>query len=92
MARRIREEATDDWDDKVAVDRFTGKGGTFVRGYGTIVGPGRVSVGDTVYEGSRGIVISTGTAASIPPIDGPRRHAVLDQPGGDRVRRRCRDR
>jgi pyruvate/2-oxoglutarate dehydrogenase complex dihydrolipoamide dehydrogenase (E3) component len=70
VARRIREEATDNWDDKVAVDRFTGKGGTFVRGYGTIVGPGRVSVDDTVYEASRGIVIATGTAASIPPIDG----------------------
>ena len=27
VARRIREEATDTWDDKVAVDRFVGKGG-----------------------------------------------------------------
>lgn len=70
VAKRIREEATDDWDDKVAVDRFVGKGGTFVRGYGTIVGPGRVAVDETVYEASRGIVIATGTAASIPPIDG----------------------
>src|SRR5581483_9481211 len=26
VAKRIREEATDDWDDKVAVDRFVGKG------------------------------------------------------------------
>jgi pyruvate/2-oxoglutarate dehydrogenase complex dihydrolipoamide dehydrogenase (E3) component len=25
VARRIREEATDSWDDKVAVDRFEGK-------------------------------------------------------------------
>jgi len=24
VARRIRDEATDDWDDKAAVDRFTG--------------------------------------------------------------------
>jgi pyruvate/2-oxoglutarate dehydrogenase complex dihydrolipoamide dehydrogenase (E3) component len=70
VAKRIREEATDDWDDKVAVDRFVGKGGTFVRGYGTIVGPGRVAVDETVYEASRGLVIATGTAASIPPIEG----------------------
>src|SRR3984957_14855867 len=28
--RRIR-EATDSWDDKVAVDRFEGKGGHFIR-------------------------------------------------------------
>src|SRR6266516_1790001 len=32
VARRIRDEATDDWDDRVAVVRFTGKGGHFFRG------------------------------------------------------------
>jgi len=32
VAQRVREEATDNWDDKVAVDRFTGKGGTLFRG------------------------------------------------------------
>ena len=31
VARRIRDEATDSWDDKVAVDRFVGKGGQFIR-------------------------------------------------------------
>src|SRR6202451_3324652 len=31
VARRIRDEATDDWDDTVAVERFEGKGGRFVR-------------------------------------------------------------
>ena len=40
VAHRIREEATDNWDDKVAVDRFTGKGGTLLRGYGRITAPG----------------------------------------------------
>ncbi|MEJ3743002.1 NAD(P)/FAD-dependent oxidoreductase [Actinomycetes bacterium KLBMP 9797] len=70
VARRIREEATDDWDDKVAVDRFTGKGGRFVRGYGALVGPGQVRVGDDVFEARRGVVIGTGTSAVIPPIDG----------------------
>src|SRR6187397_1325617 len=34
VARRIRDEATDTWDDTVAVDRFVGKGGRFVRGEG----------------------------------------------------------
>ena len=42
VARRIREEATDNWDDKVAVERFEGKGGRFVRATGRIVAPGRV--------------------------------------------------
>ncbi len=70
VAKRIREEATDDWDDKVAVDRFVGKGGRFVRGHGTITGPGRVAVGDREFTARRGIVIGTGTSPAIPPIDG----------------------
>lgn len=70
VAKRIREAATDDWNDKVAVDRFVGKGGHFVRGTARAVGPGRVQVGDDVYEATRGVVIATGTAAVVPPIDG----------------------
>ena len=70
VARRIREEATDTWDDKVAVDRFTGKGGHFVRGTATITGPGRVRVDDREFTATRGLVIATGTAAVIPPVDG----------------------
>ncbi len=34
VAERIRKEATDNWDDKAAVERFTGKGGRFIRGRG----------------------------------------------------------
>ncbi len=37
--RRIREEATDSWDDTVAVRRFEDKGGRFVRGWGRLEGP-----------------------------------------------------
>jgi pyruvate/2-oxoglutarate dehydrogenase complex dihydrolipoamide dehydrogenase (E3) component len=70
VARRIRDEATDSWDDKVAVDRFTGKGGTFVRGRAVVAGPGRVRVDDQEYVATRGLVIATGTVAVIPPVDG----------------------
>ena len=70
VAARIRAEATDDWNDQVAVDRFEGKGGRFVRGEGRIVGPGRVQVGDRILEATRGIVVATGTRAAIPPIPG----------------------
>jgi pyruvate/2-oxoglutarate dehydrogenase complex dihydrolipoamide dehydrogenase (E3) component len=70
VAARIRDEATDDWDDTVAVDRFVGKGGHFFRGRGRLAGPGRVVVGDTDLVAARGIVINTGTRASIPPIPG----------------------
>jgi pyruvate/2-oxoglutarate dehydrogenase complex dihydrolipoamide dehydrogenase (E3) component len=70
VARRVRDEATDDWNDKVAVDRLTGKGGKFVRGRATVTGPGRVRVGNEEYAASRGLVIATGTVAVVPPIDG----------------------
>jgi pyruvate/2-oxoglutarate dehydrogenase complex dihydrolipoamide dehydrogenase (E3) component len=70
VARRIREEATDNWDDKVAVDRFTGKGGTLFRGHGTITGPGEVTVGGDVLRARRAIIINTGTHPYVPPIEG----------------------
>jgi pyruvate/2-oxoglutarate dehydrogenase complex dihydrolipoamide dehydrogenase (E3) component len=83
VAQRIRDEATDDWDDRVAVERFEGKGGRFLRGEGRIVAPGpsgggsgkhaRVAVGDRVIEVRRGIVVATGRHATIPPIPGLRR-------------------
>jgi pyruvate/2-oxoglutarate dehydrogenase complex dihydrolipoamide dehydrogenase (E3) component len=70
VADRIRDEATDDWDDTVAVDRFVGKGGTFVRGRGALDGDGRVRVGDDVYVARRGVVIATGTSPALPPVPG----------------------
>jgi pyruvate/2-oxoglutarate dehydrogenase complex dihydrolipoamide dehydrogenase (E3) component len=74
VARRIRDEATDSWDDKVAVDRFTGKGGRFVRGRGRISGRGEVTVdtadGARVLRARRGILVNTGTEPAIPPIPG----------------------
>ena len=70
IAARIREQATDNWDDTVAVDRFVGKGGIFVRGYAEITGPGEVVVNGTTYTATRGIVVATGTRAAVPPIPG----------------------
>ena len=69
VALRIR-EATHSWNDEAAADRFTSMGGTLYRGHGTITGPASVSVGDSVLTARRGIVIGTGTAPSIPPVDG----------------------
>jgi pyruvate/2-oxoglutarate dehydrogenase complex dihydrolipoamide dehydrogenase (E3) component len=70
VARRIRDEATDGWDDTVAADRFTGKGGRLFRGRGKIIAPGRVAVGDEVLRARRGIVINTGTVPAIPELPG----------------------
>ena len=39
VAQRTRDEATDDWDDQVAVDRFTAKGGHFLRSRARLAGP-----------------------------------------------------
>jgi len=72
VARRIRKEATDNWDDRVAVERFEKKGGRFVRGTGRLAGPGKVSVNGIVYEATRAIVIATGTSPAVPPIPGLR--------------------
>jgi pyruvate/2-oxoglutarate dehydrogenase complex dihydrolipoamide dehydrogenase (E3) component len=70
VARRIRDEATDDWDDAVAVQRFEAKGGRFVRGWGRLEGPGRVAVDDRVFEAARAVVINVGTRPWAPPVPG----------------------
>jgi pyruvate/2-oxoglutarate dehydrogenase complex dihydrolipoamide dehydrogenase (E3) component len=74
VATRIREEATDSWNDKIAIDRFTGKGGHFVRGRGRITSRGEVTVdtadGPRVFRPRRGILLNTGTQPAIPPIQG----------------------
>ncbi len=70
VASRIREEASGDWDDSIAVARFEGSGGRFVRGHGRLTGPRTVTVGDQSFTATRGIVIATGSKPIIPPIAG----------------------
>jgi pyruvate/2-oxoglutarate dehydrogenase complex dihydrolipoamide dehydrogenase (E3) component len=70
VARRIRDEATDDWDDAVAVKRFKDKGGRFVRGRGRIVGPRTVEVDGRCFEAGRALVVATGTEPVVPPVEG----------------------
>jgi pyruvate/2-oxoglutarate dehydrogenase complex dihydrolipoamide dehydrogenase (E3) component len=70
VADRIRDEATDDWDDSVAVERLEKAGVTFVRGHGRLAGPRTVRVDDQTFTASKGVVLNTGTEPGIPPIDG----------------------
>jgi len=71
VAQRIRQEATDTWDDTVAVDRFVGKSGRFVRGKARIIDARTVEVpGTGTIAATRALVIGTGTVPSIPPIPG----------------------
>ncbi|MEU6267087.1 NAD(P)/FAD-dependent oxidoreductase [Saccharopolyspora shandongensis] len=70
VANRIRDEATTDWNDEIAVRRFEDTGGRLVRGVGRISAPGEVTVGDQVFRARRGIVLNPGTDPLVPPIDG----------------------
>lgn len=74
VAERIRDEATDDWNDQVAVDRLLGLGGHFIRGAGKFVGRDdagrpRVAVNGRIFSADR-VVVATGTAPALPPIPG----------------------
>jgi pyruvate/2-oxoglutarate dehydrogenase complex dihydrolipoamide dehydrogenase (E3) component len=67
---RIRDEATTDWDDAVAVKRLEDAGVRFVRGPARLVGERRVEVDGTTYSARTGVVLNTGTEPAVPPVDG----------------------
>ena len=69
VAGRVR-DATDNWDDAVAVHRFGGKGGRLRRGAGHLDGPGRVVVEDLTFVARRAVVLATGSRPTIPPVPG----------------------
>ncbi|HET6666546.1 MAG TPA: NAD(P)/FAD-dependent oxidoreductase [Intrasporangium sp.] len=70
VAKRVREEATHDWDDRVAVERLEKAGARFVRARGRLAGEGRVEADGTTYVARLGVVVNTGTSPAVPPIDG----------------------
>ena len=75
---RIRDEATDDWNDEAAVKRLEDAGVTFARGPARLTGPRTVEVDPptgsgqrgTTFTARRGVVLNPGTEPSAPPIDG----------------------
>lgn len=71
VAGRIREEATDDWNDQVAADRLTDKGMRLIRGRARILSTNQVEVpGTGTLTAGRALVVTTGTTSAIPPIPG----------------------
>jgi pyruvate/2-oxoglutarate dehydrogenase complex dihydrolipoamide dehydrogenase (E3) component len=70
VARRIRDEATDDWDDTVAVERLEKAGVTFVRGHARLAGERTVEVDGRTFRAGRGVVLNPGTAPAVPPVEG----------------------
>jgi dihydrolipoamide dehydrogenase len=76
-----RDSFTSHWDDAGQVQWLDGVGVTLARGHGRLVGPKRVDVegsdGDGEGDGTlrsltavHAVVISTGSVASLPPVDG----------------------
>lgn len=75
VARRIREEATDDWDDTVAVRRLEDAGARVHHGAARLDGPGRVVVegrdgAARTYATRRGVVLNPGTRPAELPVEG----------------------
>ncbi|POH60950.1 dihydrolipoyl dehydrogenase family protein [Arthrobacter glacialis] len=71
VAKRIRAEATDDWDDAVAAKRFTDKGGHLIRGTGRLAGPREVTVsmpdgGERTFRARLAVVLNPGTNPALP--------------------------
>ncbi|MGH9044829.1 MAG: dihydrolipoyl dehydrogenase family protein [Acidimicrobiales bacterium] len=70
VARRIRTEATDGWDDRIAVERLALAGVKVVKARGRLLGNCSVSAAGEVFEARRGVLLNTGTEPWAPPIDG----------------------
>lgn len=70
VASRIRREATDGWNDRVAAGRFINRGGRLYRGWGRLVGPNEVQVGNDRIRARTAVVIATGSAPAVPSIEG----------------------
>jgi pyruvate/2-oxoglutarate dehydrogenase complex dihydrolipoamide dehydrogenase (E3) component len=65
-----RDSFTAHWDDRGQVEWLDGAGVTLFRGHGRLAGERRVEVGDLVLTARQAVVVSTGTTAAIPPVDG----------------------
>jgi pyruvate/2-oxoglutarate dehydrogenase complex dihydrolipoamide dehydrogenase (E3) component len=76
VAERVSVQATDHWDDRVAVERLEKAGATVLHGVGRLDGVRRVTVTPrdgsepVTYEASRGVVLNPGTRPATPPIEG----------------------
>jgi pyruvate/2-oxoglutarate dehydrogenase complex dihydrolipoamide dehydrogenase (E3) component len=76
VAERVSVQATDHWDDRVAVERLQGAGATVLHGTARLDGVRRVVVTPrdgtqpVTYEAAKGVVLNPGTRPATPPVDG----------------------
>ena len=65
-----RDEVVHDYDDDAQLPWLEDRGIELFRGDGRLDGERKVAVGDDVLSARKAVVIATGSAASLPPIDG----------------------
>ena len=76
VAERVAVQATDHWDDRVAVERLQNAGATVLHGVARLDGVRRVVVTPTdgsepvTYEATKGVVLNPGTRPATPPVEG----------------------
>jgi pyruvate/2-oxoglutarate dehydrogenase complex dihydrolipoamide dehydrogenase (E3) component len=66
-----RDAMVSGYDDSGQLQWLDSNGIDLIRGSGRLAGPGKVAVGDDVYEAGQ-VVIASGSAPSIPPVPGLR--------------------
>ena len=64
-----RDWVTSDWDDAGQLEWLAARGCAFVRGFGRVLRPGVLVVDEEEIQYDR-LVIATGSAPAIPPVDG----------------------
>ncbi|WP_230487305.1 dihydrolipoyl dehydrogenase family protein [Nocardioides anomalus] len=75
VAERVSTQATDHWNDQVAVDRLADAGATVLHGVGRLDGTKRVVVTmpngeEQAFTARRGVVLNPGTRPAAPPVEG----------------------
>ena len=65
-----RDEVVHDLDDSAQLPWLEERGIDLIRGEGALDGERTVRVGDQTYTASTAVIVSTGTGAAIPPIEG----------------------
>ena len=65
-----RDWVTSDWDDTGQLEWLEGQRCAFVRGYGRVARPGVIEVEDGPEIEYDRLVIATGSAPAVPPVDG----------------------
>jgi pyruvate/2-oxoglutarate dehydrogenase complex dihydrolipoamide dehydrogenase (E3) component len=69
-ALRRRDEVIHNFDDSSQLPWLEQRGVELIRGRGEFAGERRVAVGDDFLNARRAVVVATGSAAAMPPIDG----------------------